>query len=42
MVKEIPDWVHTSEDEKGIRTNSYFAEHPEQIVGHSRGNGESF
>ena len=34
MVKEIPDWVHTSEDEKGIRMNSYFAEHPEQIVGH--------
>ena len=34
MVKEMPDWVHTSEDEKGIRINSYFAEHPEQIVGH--------
>lgn len=34
MVKEIPDWVHTSEDEQGIRMNSYFAEHPEQIVGH--------
>ena len=30
MVKEIPDWVHTSEDEKGIRMNSYFAEHPEK------------
>lgn len=34
MVREIQDWVHTSEDEKGIRMNSYFAEHPEQIVGH--------
>jgi len=34
MVKEIPDWVHTSEDENGMRINDYFASHPEQIVGH--------
>ena len=28
-----PDWVHLSEDENGIAMNSYFAEHPEMIVG---------
>ena len=28
-----PDWVHLSEDENGIAINSYFAEHPEMIVG---------
>ena len=27
------DWVHLSEDENGIAMNSYFAEHPEMIVG---------
>lgn len=29
-----PDWVHLSMDKNGITMNSYFAEHPEQIVGH--------
>ena len=28
-----PDWVHLSDDENGIAMNSYFAEHPEMIVG---------
>lgn len=28
-----PDWVHLSEDENVIAMNSYFAEHPEMIVG---------
>ncbi len=28
-----PDWVHLSEDADGIAMNSYFAEHPEMIVG---------
>ena len=28
-----PDWVHLAEDENGIAMNSYFAEHPEMIVG---------
>ncbi len=28
-----PDWVHLSEDENGIAQNTYFAEHPEMIVG---------
>ena len=28
-----PDWVHLSENENGIAMNSYFAEHPEMIVG---------
>ena len=28
-----PDWVHLSEDENGIAMNSYFADHPEMIVG---------
>ena len=28
-----PDWVHLSEDENSIAMNSYFAEHPEMIVG---------
>lgn len=29
-----PDWVHLSMDKNGIAMNSYFAEHPEQIVGY--------
>ena len=28
-----PDWVHLNTDENGIRINSYFAEHPEMILG---------
>ena len=28
-----PDWVHLSEDTNGIAMNTYFAEHPEMIVG---------
>ncbi len=28
-----PDWVHLSEDADGIALNSYFAGHPEMIVG---------
>jgi hypothetical protein len=28
-----PDWVHLAENEDGITMNSYFVEHPEQIVG---------
>lgn len=28
-----PDWVHLSEDENSIAMNSYFAQHPEMIVG---------
>lgn len=27
------DWVHLNTDESGIRMNSYFAEHPEMILG---------
>jgi N12 class adenine-specific DNA methylase len=34
LVKEEPEWVHTSKDENDITMNSYFATHPEQIVGH--------
>ena len=33
MVEREPDWVHLSENADGIAMNSYFAEHPEQIVG---------
>ena len=29
-----PDWVHLGETEDGIPVNSYFAEHPEMILGH--------
>ena len=28
-----PDWVHLSEDKNGITVNSYFADHPEMILG---------
>lgn len=28
-----PNWVHLNTDENGIRINSYFAEHPEMILG---------
>lgn len=28
-----PDWVHLNTDENGIRTNSYFVEHPDMILG---------
>ena len=28
-----PDWVHLATDENGITMNSYFAEHPEMIMG---------
>ena len=28
-----PDWVHLAENEDGITMNSYFADHPEQVVG---------
>lgn len=28
-----PDWVHLSEDANGIAMNTYFAEHPEMIIG---------
>ena len=33
MMDIEPDWVHLSEDENGISMNSYFADHPEMIVG---------
>ena len=33
MVEREPDWVHLSENVDGIAMNSYFVEHPEQIVG---------
>ena len=33
MVEREPDWVHLSENADRIAMNSYFAEHPEQIVG---------
>lgn len=29
-----PDWVHLGVTENGIPVNSYFAEHPEMILGH--------
>ncbi len=29
-----PDWVHLGVTEDGIAVNSYFAEHPEMILGH--------
>lgn len=28
-----PDWVHLSKDKNGITVNSYFADHPEMILG---------
>lgn len=28
-----PDWVHLDTDENGIKMNSYFAQHPEMILG---------
>lgn len=31
-----PDWVHLNTDENGIRINSYFAEHPEMILGNMK------
>ena len=34
LVKEEPEWVHTAKDSKGIEMNAYFANNPEQIVGH--------
>ena len=33
LVKEEPEWIHTKENEDGIRINTYFADHPEMIVG---------
>ena len=27
------DWIQTSENEDGIRVNSYFAQHPEMVLG---------
>ena len=33
MVEREPDWVYLSENAEGIAMNSYFVEHPEQIVG---------
>jgi N12 class adenine-specific DNA methylase len=33
MIEREPDWVYLSENADGITMNSYFAEHPEQIVG---------
>lgn len=33
MVNQDPDWVYLQEDPNGITMNSYFVEHPEQIVG---------
>ncbi|MDY4813474.1 MAG: N-6 DNA methylase, partial [Ruminococcus sp.] len=36
MIDIEPDWVQLSTDEKGIRMNSYFAEHPEMILGEAK------
>ena len=33
LVNQDPDWVYLQEDPNGITMNSYFVEHPEQIVG---------
>lgn len=33
LVNQDPDWVYLQEDANGITMNSYFVEHPEQIVG---------
>ena len=33
LVKDLPDWVHVKPNEDGITVNSYFADHPEQVVG---------
>lgn len=33
LVNQDPDWVYLQEDQNGIAMNSYFVEHPEQIVG---------
>ena len=30
------DWIHLSEDEKGLVYNKYFVEHPEQVLGTMR------
>ena len=34
LVKEEPEWLHTKLNADGIQMNAYFADHPEQIVGH--------
>ncbi|MGN0462466.1 MAG: helicase-related protein [Ruminococcus sp.] len=36
MIDIEPDWVQLSTDEKGIRMNSYFVEHPEMILGEAK------
>ena len=33
LIDTLPDWVHLDSDEKGIRMNSYFVQHPEMILG---------
>lgn len=33
MIDMEPEWVHLAEDKNGILMNSYFAEHPEMVVG---------
>lgn len=33
MVVREPDWVYLEENDAGIKMNSYFVNHPEQIVG---------
>ena len=33
IIDIVPEWVYLSEDESGIVINSYFADHPEMILG---------
>ena len=33
IIDIVPEWVYLSEDESGIAINSYFADHPEMILG---------
>lgn len=33
LTLETPDWVHVKDNADGITVNSYFADHPEKVVG---------
>ena len=33
LIDLVPDWVHLGQTVDGIPLNSYFAEHPEQVLG---------
>lgn len=33
LIDLVPDWVHLGQTVDGVPVNSYFAEHPEQVLG---------